>query len=641
MPIPVAAVLHLLFPAQLIAAAPRTPLPQPAPTATRVAVHQNRNAAGRLDGRTLTVALDVVEGRWHAEGATDPEVPILAFGEPGKTPVVPGPLLRAPLGTTVELTLRNRTDSALVLGGLRPGSGMATDTVHLAAGATRALRYTLRATGTFMYWGAFKGTTWEERFWKDSQLNGAIVVDAPGASTRDEILLLSEWFLEYEDDRAFEVVSVINGKAWPHTDVLQATQGDSVHVRVVNAIPLSHPLHLHGFYYRITSHGDGTTDTRVPRAKQRLSNTDIVRPGQTMSFSFLASTPGNWLFHCHLAFHVDETVSLAGSPRDSAAMRTASTASHAAHAASPTEHMRGLVVGLKVAAAPSHTEPSMAGARDMHLFVQRSPRRLITGADAIGFALQQDGKPPARDSVVLPGPVLELVRGKPVRIMVHNNLTEPTSVHWHGLEIESFPDGVPHWSGIGDKRYGQIDPGQSFVAAFVPPRSGTYPYHSHFNDRKQITSGMYGAIIVTDAPRDTTRDHLVVIGGGGPWVIAKNESPYALVNGRRAPSAIHMTAGETHRLRIVAIHPDWLVNVHLRDDSTTLRWRPLAKDGADLPIALRRDERATVTMGPGQTNDYTVRPLTPGRWTLDVATEDAGWSIRVPIIIDAPKKPKR
>lgn len=67
---------------------------------------------------------------------------------------------------------------------------------------------------------------------------------------------------------------------------------------------------------------------------------------------------------------------------------------------------------------------------------------------------------------------------------------------------------------------------------------------------------MYGAIIVSDKPRDVTHDHLIVAGGGGPEVFVKIESPYALVNGRRTPPPLRLTAGEVHRLHLVSIHPD-------------------------------------------------------------------------------------
>ena len=133
----------------------------------------------------------------------------------------------------------------------------------------------------------------------------------------------------------------------------------------------------------------------------------------------------------------------------------------------------------------------------------------LAARPAYGFLLQQDGADvPASDSIQIPGPVLELKRGEPVRIQVKNNLTEPSGVHWHGLEIESFPDGVAGFSGIGDKIMPPIPPGQTFAAEFTPPRSGTFPYHSHLHEMRQIGSGMYGAIIVSDAPRDTTRDHV-------------------------------------------------------------------------------------------------------------------------------------
>ncbi len=195
---PIAALLHLLVPAQIMAAAPRTPLPAPRPSASRAVANANRVPAGVRTSSTLALAIDVVESAWRPEGDDDTDLRIFAFAEAGKAPSVPGPLLRAPRGTVVQLTLRNRTDSSLVIGGLRPGTALADDTLQLAAGATRTTRITLSAAGTFAYWGALPGLTPGDRFWLDSQLNGAIVVDEPGASTRDEILLLSEWFHERE-----------------------------------------------------------------------------------------------------------------------------------------------------------------------------------------------------------------------------------------------------------------------------------------------------------------------------------------------------------------------------------------------------------------------------------------------------------
>lgn len=598
----------------------------------RAVTHQSTRHAGVLAGKTLTVSLDIVTAAWKPEGDGDPEVPIFAFAERGGNAMVPGPLVRAPRGTTLRVTLRNTTDSALTISGLRPGWAPRADTVTVAAKSTREVQVRLDKDGTFLYYATLAGTSFDDRLWIDSQLNGAIVVDGPGKATMpDHIFVLSEWFHPYDENRPFEVVSVINGKGWPHTERLELAQGDSTRFRIVNGIPLHHPMHLHGFYYRIESHGIGGVDTPVPVGRQSLSNTDLIAPAATTTLSFVPTTPGNWLLHCHFAFHVDETVSLSGSPKDSAAMHAP------AHTGAREHGMRGLVVGIRVTPSPTYVAPSLDNARTVRLFVQKSPNRLTTGAPAIGFALQRGDSAPPRDAVSLPGPVLELRRGQPVRIVLRNNLEDPTSIHWHGLEIESYPDGVPHWSGMGNHIYGQIAPNDSFVAAFVPPRSGTFPYHSHLDDRHQINSGMYGALLVTDTPRDTLHDHVIIAGGGGPEVEKKIESPYALVNGRRSPRPLHLTVGEKHRLRIISIHPDWRINFSLRTDSTVLRWRAIAKDGADLPPALATMRPANIEMGPGETADFEVIPQVPGTWRLEVKSVEPGWYIPLEVVVERAK----
>jgi FtsP/CotA-like multicopper oxidase with cupredoxin domain len=300
--------------------------------------------------------------------------------------------------------------------------------------------------------------------------------------------------------------------------------------------------------------------------------------------------------------------------------------------------MRALVIGLHVAPRGAPRAASADPPRDIRLLVQTKPHGLVLGAaPAYGFVVQRD-KAPARDSVALPGPPLELERGKPVRITVVNNLDEPTGVHWHGMEIESFPDGVPGWSGTPGRIMPPIAPRDSFVAEFTPPRAGTFLYHSHLHELRQIGSGMYGALLVVDAPRDTTRDHVVVVGGGGPPVYHKLDSPWALVNGRVQPRPLRLTAGETHRLRLVSIHPEWAVTYALVNDSVTARWRAVAKDGADLPPALATTRLARATMGPGETADFEVSFPGPGRWRLEAYSEFPTWRIPLDVIVE-PRKP--
>ena len=632
----------------VVSAPPRLPLPRPIANAPLASINDNRVPAGQLRGGVLTVALDIVEAAWQPEGPSDPVVRVLAFAEAGRAPSVPAPLLRAPIGTEVRLTLRNRSDSALMLSGFRPWKAASDDTVHLVAGATRELAFRLDSIGTFFYWGVLKSLThWTDRDWLDSQLTGALVVDAAGTRPRDRIWMVTEWFHSYPDRRPFESALVFNGKAWPHTERITLAQNDSVHWRFVNAAAVPHPMHLHGFYYRVTRRGGERADTAVASDRQPLQNVALMPIGGTMLLSFVPTTPGNWVFHCHFADHVSDHVSLSGSPdphlhRPTVGVTLAGSAKtpHAEHGGGATagHSMRGLVLGITVTPAKGYREPVFTNARTLRLFVQKHPNRLVGGRDAYGFMLQKGDSAPPKNVVSLPGPVLELKRGEPVRIVVQNNLTEATGIHWHGLEIESYPDGVPGISGIGSKIMPPIAPGSSFVAEFTPPRSGTFPYHAHMHELSQINSGMYGALIVSDEPRDTTRDHIVVAGGAGLPVYLKELNAQMLVNGRTRPRPIRMVVGDTNRIRLVSIHAELPLRFRLGTDSSVALWTPIAKDGADLPPALRSPVRGSVELGPGETADYLFTPDRAGRMVIEVyASGLAGARIEVPVEIVARK----
>lgn len=621
---------------------PRVPLPRPVANAAMATINQNRAPAGRLARGTLTLSLDVVEAAWQPEGNDDPVVRVLALAETGKAPQVPGPLLRAPVGTTVRLTLRNRSDSALMFSGFRTSLKAADDTLQIAAHAARELTFRLDSAGTFAYWGVLKGlTAFAQRDWLDSQLSGAIVVDPAGADpAREQIWVVTEWFHGYPN-KPFESALVFNGKAWPNNERLTLAQGDSVHWRIINLAAIEHPMHLHGFYYRVERMGGERGDSAIPPARQFLQNMQILPIGGTMSISWVPTTPGNWVFHCHFASHVGETVTLHGSPdahtvHQAGAPMAPESSVHGGH------QMRGLVIGMHVTPSASYREPVVTERRTIRLLAQKKANRLVGGQTAYGFVMQRGDSMPARDSVSIPAPVLELRRGQPVRLLVKNTMDEFTGVHWHGLEIESFPDGVPNFSGMGAHIMPPIAPGDSFAADFTPPRSGTFPYHSHLNELRQIGSGMYGAIIVSDGPRDTTRDHLIVAGGGGVPVFHKVGPAFLLVNGRAFPRPISMTVGDTNRLRIVSIHSDEILEFRLADDSTVARWTPIARDGADLSPALQRSRLATIEMGPGQTADFLYVPEHPGKMLLEVwiGSTSLGTRVAVPIEVKARAAPK-
>lgn len=105
----------------------------------------------------------------------------------------------------------------------------------------------------------------------------------------------------------------------------------------------------------------------------------------------------------------------------------------------------------------------------------------------------------------LPGPTLHWREGETVTIKVTNHLSEPTSVHWHGIILPYQMDGVPGVSFAG------IEPGQTFTYQFKVNQSGTYWYHSHSGFQEQL--GLFGALIIdpADSHYQAEKDYVVLL----------------------------------------------------------------------------------------------------------------------------------
>lgn len=613
-------------------------------TAARIAANDNRRPAGRLEQGVLTLRLEVREGLLFPEEQDGPSVPALAFAEVGAALQVPGPLIRVPQGTEVRVSVRNPLrDSALTVHGLRAHPATGGSGLHVPAGATREVRFRADTPGTYYYWGTTGDRVIDEREWFESQLSGAVVVDAPGARTDDRVFVIGDWFRPGDSTLAVprpeQSLMVINGRSWPHTERLAFTQGDSVRWRWVNATGVSHPMHLHGFYFHLESRGDWRAERAYRGDARPFLVTNLMLPGETMAIAWVPERAGNWLFHCHFAFHVSHHLALA---RDAA-----TPGSHAAHAgpvpAAAPHQMAGLVLGISVRAANGvqHVALTAPQAREIRLLAQTAPNRFGRLA-GFGYVVQEGAAAPARDSLTIPGPTLVLRRGEPVRVTVVNQLAEATAVHWHGIELESFPDGVPGWSGAPGRIMPPIAPGDSFVAEFVPPRAGTFIYHTHANEQLQLGSGLYGALLVVDPdrPYEPATDRVILVGGTGPSDSLPQfgfESP-GLVNGSPAPPPMELRAGTTYRLRFININPDWRVIFSLMSDSALATWRPVARDGADVPASQRAERPAYLLTGPGQTADFEFTPAAPGELRLEVKTHISGagvpgWIIPVRVLV--------
>lgn len=567
-----------------------------------VVPNDNRKPAGASHGDTLTIHLVVRPATWFPSASDGSSIEVDAFAEEGELPRIPGPLIRVTEGTVIEAHVRNGlADSTISIYGLATAPSPTQDHFTLAPGEARLVRFVAGAPGTYMYAaGVGQGAPGHER----ETTSGAIVIDPVGGSPPDRVFVMNIWSEPIDSTSSREVLA-INGRSFPFDERLTETLGDSIRWRWVNATAREHPMHLHGFYFRVDAAGDGAADTTYAPEARRLVVTENMPEFTTMQVVWQPDRVGNWLFHCHIGFHVSPDVQLdppAGHPHLSADI---------------AQHMAGLVLAITVEPPPAWRATAATARHLQRLYVQEgTPRH--RAARALGYVLgDAGGTAPKPDSVNIPGPVLVLTRGEPTDVTILNRMREPTVVHWHGLELESWSDGMAGWSGMGARVAPPVMPADSFTAHLLSPRAGTFMYHTHLNDIEQLTSGLYGAIVVLEpgARFDPSTDHVYVLG----WDSDDDPAPL-LLNGDSLPAPATYRAGVAHRMRFVNIGAADAVHFEIRRDTTLVAWQALAVDGADLPPsqAIRRPARVLINVG--QTADFLFTPPARGTYRLMVTS---------------------
>ena len=164
---------------------------------------------------------------------------------------------------------------------------------------------------------------------------------------------------------------------------------------------------------------------------------------------------------------------------------------------------------LRAAGGPTATpalavEPRTAHLEARHVRWELAPGRTVS-------AMAYDGK--------IPGPIIRARQGERLRVLFKNALSEPTTVHWHGVDVPNAMDGVPE---ITQK---PIAPGETFVYEFVAKPAGTRWYHTHFQEHKQMDLGLVAPLIIEPSdpePMSYDRELTLVLDdwatGAGPAV---------------------------------------------------------------------------------------------------------------------------
>lgn len=218
----------------------------------------------------------------------------------------------------------------------------------------------------------------------------------------------------------------------------------------------------------------------------------------------------------------------------------------------------------------------------------------------------------------VPGPMIRVTEGDQVRIVLTNELPDPTSIHWHGIPVPNAMDGVPPFTQAA------VQPGESFTYEFTAPPAGTFMYHSHVETDKQIMIGLYAPFVVDPVEPAAAAPDVDVMWMISEWRVgpdgetypampmAGGEPNYFTINGKAFPDTEPIVAqkGDRVRIRLAGIG-QFLHPMHLHG----MNFRIVAYDGVPLPPG-QQIVRNTVPLAPGEIVDIEFIAENPGTWVF-------------------------
>ncbi len=214
----------------------------------------------------------------------------------------------------------------------------------------------------------------------------------------------------------------------------------------------------------------------------------------------------------------------------------------------------------------------------------------------------------------MPGPTIEANEGDRIRVIFKNELPEPTSIHWHGIELPNKQDGA------AGHTQPAVMPGETWTYEFTLYQSGTYLYHSGFNMMKQDHYGLVGLLVIHPKKYDHKIDKQFAImlqewaikpGSEYPDLISMDFN-WATFNGLAGPSIPAMTVNQGDRVRIrignmsMNSHP-----IHMHG----FTWNVVGTEGGPIPKSAQWPGN-TVNVPPGTTRDVEFVAWNPGLWRI-------------------------
>ncbi|MBI1203722.1 MAG: multicopper oxidase domain-containing protein [Rhodopseudomonas sp.] len=222
----------------------------------------------------------------------------------------PGPTIECVEGDKVRIFVTNRLPEhttvhwhGLLIPNGMDGVGGLTQP-HIKPGKTFVYEFVMKKSGTFMYHPHS-----DEMVQMAMGMMGSLVVHPRDPKfmrvDRDFVFLIAA----FDIDTGAYVPKVNtmtdfnlwtwNSRVFPGIDHLAIRKGDRVRVRMGNLSMTAHPIHMHGYDFKVTCTDGGW----VPESARWPEVTIDVPVGGMRAFEFDAHEPGDWAFHCHKSHH--------------------------------------------------------------------------------------------------------------------------------------------------------------------------------------------------------------------------------------------------------------------------------------------------------------------------------------------------
>jgi uncharacterized cupredoxin-like copper-binding protein len=337
-----------------------------------------------------------------------------------------------------------------------------------------------------------------------------------------------------------------------------------------------------------------------------LGKTPMIAPGDEATLNVASIGAGTYPFQCDVPGHADAgmkgVLTVTGGPASGAS--TADSGASGMTQGSATAGGMGNMSAKKMAAMDAKTTGSFpaatkgVGGRTLKPKILSDGTKVYTlNASVIKWEVSPgDVKEAWAYNGMVPGPAIEPDLGDHIRIILHNHLPEPTTIHFHGMTVPNAMDGVP---GITQDA---VLPGHSFTYEFTVRNTGTNMYHSHFDAVKQVAMGLLGPLVIHD-PKDPHADV--------DQTIVLNDGPLGFtLNGKGFPGTAPIIAHQGQWVRIRYMNEGQLIHpMHLHGMPSKV----IALDGHLLSHPYLAD---TVMVAPGQRVDVLVHATEKGIWAL-------------------------